>query len=98
MEPTPPEIDRQLLNEVWRAVQKAIAVAILIGVHWGLQRLLKVSFGDFAQYAKVEYFASVAALLAFLLIYGRLLFEMVTIFVALPSFQKRSSVKESPQK
>lgn len=90
-------IDRKLVDELWRAVQKVAALAVLILVHWGLQKLLGLSFGDLPEYGKVGQLATAAALLVFMLIYGRLLFEMVTIFLPLPN-SSRSNGQETAQK
>jgi hypothetical protein len=91
-------IERKLTNELWRAIQRAIAVAVLIPVHWSLQRLLRLTFGDLPEYAKVEQLAEAAALLAFLLIYGRLLFEMVAIFWPLRKAASNTNDQKTLQK
>ena len=78
----------KLWSDVFEALQKAAALAVLIMVHWGLQWLLRLSFGALPEYAKVEYWASTASLLAFILIYARLLFELVVIFFPLPKSAK----------
>ena|ERR1700730_4031740 len=83
----------KLWQDVWEALQKVVALCVLILAHWGLQLLVRVSFVSFPQDAKVEYAASAMSLLAFMVIYARLLYGMVTVFWPTP-FRSRPREKE----
>ena len=89
------EVDKKLWLDVWDALQKGVALCVLIGAHWALQLLLRASFADFPQHAKLEYLTSAMSLLAFFVIYARLLYGMVTVFWPTP-FQPRRREKENP--
>ena len=78
-------LDAEFWQEIWRAIQRILGLCILIVAHWGLQRLLKWSFVDFHEYAKVEHLATTMSLAAFGVIYALLLWDMVTIFLPVPT-------------
>jgi hypothetical protein len=83
----------KLWLDVWEALQNVGALCILIGAHWVLQMLLRISFRSFPEEAKIEYFTSAMSLLAFLVIYARLLYGMVVVFWPI-AFQPKRREKE----
>jgi hypothetical protein len=60
-------IDTAFWQDISKAIQRVAGAAVLILAHWLLQLLLKRTFADFPQYAKVEYLATVMALIAFVM-------------------------------
>lgn len=79
------ELDVELWRNVWKATQRTVTVAILFGAHWSLDKLQDYLFASFPQFAKFQETTQAMVMLAFFLIYGRLLFEIVTIFLPMPT-------------
>ena len=71
--------DSHFWRKVWRALQRLLGAGILLLAHKAVEEVLSWAF---RQYPTAHHFASVIALVIFLVVYAILLFEALMVFIA----------------
>lgn len=70
--------DVEFWQRIWKVIQRLLGALVLLGVHAGFDRLVPFVVH---RYPAVEFWSSVGLNVAFLVVYGLLLSEMIEVLI-----------------